>query len=86
MRIWDLKLRVNLAWIIAAAMLATQAASANETSTADAPVTMPIELFFKELQLLARRVSLGKTKLNQEDSLAKMREEIHARFDDVILE
>ncbi len=86
MRIVNLKMQLNIVWIIVAVLLATQAASAGETPTAAEPITMPVELFFKEMQLLARRVPVGNTKLDQEDSLAKLREEIHVKFDGVILE
>lgn len=84
MRILDLKLVI--VWAIAAVLLAAQSASSDEPQTAAEPVTMSVELFFKEMQLLARRVPVGNTKLEQEDSLAKLRKEIHAKFDGVILE
>jgi hypothetical protein len=59
---------------------------ADEPSASADPVVMPVEMFFKEMQLLARRVPVGSTKLEQEDSLKKLREEIHAKFDGVILQ
>ena len=50
------------------------------------PKVMPVEKFFKEMQLLARRVPVGKTKFEKEDSLAELRKAIHETFDDVIVE
>lgn len=67
-------------------LLVSNTARADEPSASAEPVVMPVELFFKEMQLLARRVPVGNTKLEQEDSLEKLREEIHTKFDGVILE
>ncbi len=71
--------------IIFGLLLGVNAARADEASTSAEPVLMTVELFFKEMQLLARRVPVGNTKLDQEDSLKKLREEIHAKFDGIIL-
>ncbi|TWU23209.1 hypothetical protein Pla52o_27450 [Novipirellula galeiformis] len=78
-------MRLFTSFAIAATFTMTFAI-ADEPGNGDAPVVMPVEMFFKEMQLLARRVPVGKTKLEQEDSLATLREQIHAKFDDVVLE
>ncbi len=72
--------------IVPGILLDANAVKADEPLLSVEPVVMPVELFFKEMQLLARRVPVGNTKLEQEDSLSKLREEIHAKFDGVILE
>lgn len=46
---------------------------------------MPTKPFLKKIQLPARRVSVGNTKLEQEDSPAKPREEIHAKRVGIVL-
>ena len=86
MRILNFVVRLKVVWILAALVLSGPGASADEKSLSAEPETMPVERFFKEMQLLARRVPVGNTKLEKEDSLAKLREEIHAEFDGVILE
>lgn len=45
-----------------------------------------VELFVKEMQLLARRNQPGKTKLEQEDTLSKLLHTIHDEFDGVEIE
>ncbi|WP_442511666.1 hypothetical protein SH528x_003375 [Novipirellula sp. SH528] len=73
-------------WVTFGLLFGCNATRAEEPSASDEPVVMPVEIFFKEMQLLARRVPVGTTKLEQEDSLKKLREEIHAKFDGVILQ
>ncbi|KAA1258020.1 hypothetical protein LF1_05110 [Rubripirellula obstinata] len=75
-----------IVYVIFGLLLGGNTARADEPSASADPVVMPVELFFKEMQLLARRVPVGNTKLEQEDSLKKLREEIHAKFDGVILQ
>ncbi|KLU02304.1 hypothetical protein RISK_005370 [Rhodopirellula islandica] len=72
--------------VIFGLLLGGNTARADEPSASADPVVMPVELFFKEMQLFARRVPVGNKKLEQEDSLKKLREEIHVKFDGVILQ
>ncbi len=67
-------------------LLGCNSTIADEPSSSNKQIVMPVELFFKEMQLLARRVPVGNTKLEKEDSLKKLQEEIHAKFDGTILE
>lgn len=47
---------------------------------------IPAQMFFKEIQLLARRHTVGKTELEREDSLKKLREAIATQVDGQWLE
>ncbi len=72
--------------VVLGVLISGNAATAVQPSASVEPVAMTVELFFKEMQLLARRVPVGQSKLEHEDSLKQLRTEIHGKFDGVILQ
>lgn len=83
---FDLNVVVVIGIIIAKSLSFTNVATGEDEMPAVEARVIPVERFFKEMQLLARRVPVGNTKLDQEDSLKTLRLKIHEEFDGAILE
>lgn len=64
----------------------SHAGFAEEPSELAEPKAIPVELFVKQMQLLARRNPVGTTKVQKGQSLEELRREVAAQFDGQLIE